>query len=61
MSFEIENQKTVVEMVDAASNVVEQMYMAHMIKDEDHFKRCHQKAGSLLFEALQKLQELGIE
>lgn len=28
------NPKTVAEKIDAAANLVEQMYLAHMIKDE---------------------------
>lgn len=51
------NPKTLLEYVDAASNLVEQMYLAHMIKDEKKFKEAHDKAGKFLFEALQLIDE----
>jgi len=53
----MENPATVMEKIDAAANLVEQMNMAHMIKDEAHFKKCHQKAGKFLFEAMRQLEE----
>jgi hypothetical protein len=37
------------------------MNMAHMIKDEEHFKKVHKQAGDFLFEALRKMEEMGIE
>lgn len=61
MSIEIENPKTLTEKIDAAANLVEQMNMAHMMKDEAHFKKCHQKAGKFLFDAMRKLEELNID
>jgi hypothetical protein len=61
MSIEMKNPTTVVEMVDAAANLVEQMKLAHMIRDEKHFNEVHKRAGDLLFEALRKCEELGIE
>lgn len=61
MSIEMENPKTLMEKIDAAANLVEQMNMAHMIKDEAHFKKCHQKAGQFLFDAMRKLEELDID
>ncbi len=61
MSIEMENPKTLTELVDAAANLVEQMNLAYMIKDEDHFKKVHKQAGDFLFKALRKIEELGIE
>ena len=57
MSIEMENPKTVAEKMDAAANLVEQMNLAHTIRDEEHFKKCHQKAGDLLFKAMRQLEE----
>lgn len=59
MSIEIENPKTAFEKIDAAANLVEQMYLAHMIKDEKHFKEVHKKAGDLLFKAKRQLEDDG--
>lgn len=57
MSIEMENPKTVLEKLDAAANLVEQMHMSHMIKDEARFKYAHEKAGSLLFDAMRQLED----
>ncbi len=53
--------KTVVEKIDAAANLVEQMQMAHMIHDDAHFHKCHAKASKFLFDALRQCEELNIE
>jgi len=58
MSIEMDSPKTLLEKIDAASNLVEQMYLAHMIKDEAKFKEAHQKAGTFLFEAINMADEL---
>lgn len=57
MSIEMNNPKTVAEKIDAAANLVEQMNLAHMIKDESRFKQAHQKAGQLLFDALRQIED----
>lgn len=57
MSIEMENPKTVVEKIDAAANLVEQMNLAHMMKDEQMFREAWQKAGRLLFDALRMLED----
>jgi hypothetical protein len=57
MSIEMKNPKTVEEKIDAAANLVEQMYLAHMIHDEVKFKEAHSQAGSFLFDALRQLEE----
>jgi hypothetical protein len=59
MSIEMKNPKTAVEKIDAAANLVGQMYLAHQIKDEKHFQEVHKKASKLLFDALQQLQNDG--
>lgn len=57
MSTEMENPKTLLEKVDAASNLVGQMYLAHKIKDEKTFEEAHKKAGELLAEAIDLIDE----
>lgn len=57
MSIEMENPKTLLEKVDAASNYVEQMMLAHMIKDEERFKQAHKEASGLLFDATRMIEE----
>jgi len=58
MSIEMEDPKTVMEKVDAAANLVEQMHMAHRLGDETRFKYAHQRAGHLLLEAMEALEGL---
>ena len=57
MSIEMDNPKTKLEMADAISNLIEQMHMAHMMRDESRFKEAHKKAGKLAFELVQMLEE----
>jgi hypothetical protein len=57
MSIEMDNPKTALEKIDAAANLVEQMYLSHMIHDEKTFKEAHRKAGDLLFGAMRQLEE----
>jgi len=38
--------------IDTVANLVEQMYLAHAIKDEPAFKKSHAKASRLLHEIL---------
>lgn len=57
MSIEMGNPKTLLEKIDAASNLVEQMFLAHMMKDEAKFKEVHKKAGELLFDAVRMADE----
>jgi len=59
MSIEMENPETVYEKIDAAANLLEQMFMAHRIKDEAHFTKVHKKAGDLLFKAMRQLEDVG--
>lgn len=57
----MENPKTIVELIDAAANLVEQMNMAKTIGDDKHFAKCHQKTGEFLHQALVLCEEKGIE
>lgn len=57
MSIEMENPATVYEKIDAAANLIEQMFMSHRIKDEAHFLKSHARAGQLLFEAMRQIDE----
>lgn len=61
MSIEMQNPETIMEKVDAAANLIEQMMMAHAIKDEAKFEEAHQKAGNFLFDAMRLMEEKGIE
>jgi len=57
MSIEMENPKTLLEKVDAAANLVEQMYLSKMIHDDETFKSAHAKASTLLHEALIMIED----
>jgi hypothetical protein len=57
MSIEMDNPKTLLEKVDAAANLVEQMYLSHKIHDDPHFEESHKRASDLLFEALNMIDE----
>ena len=61
MSIELENPKTIVELVDAAHNLVHQMHIAQAMKDVKLFEQAFTKADKFLFEALQKLEEDEVE
>ena len=55
MSIEMENPKTALELVDAASNLVAQMMLAHRMRDESRFNEVHEKAADFLHRAVQVL------
>jgi hypothetical protein len=57
MSIEMENPTTLVEKVDAASNHVAQIRLALMTGDKNHALAAVDKAGELLFDALQLIEE----
>ncbi len=57
MSIEMGNPKTVMEKVDAASNHVSGMMLAHMTKNEEMFTEKHEKVSKLLFDVMQMLEE----
>lgn len=58
MSIEMDNPKTLLEKIDAAANLVEQMHLSHMTRDEKHFQECHTRAASLLADAITMAEEL---
>jgi len=57
MSIEMENPETLLEKVDALTNLVEQMLLAHRMRDEQKFNEAHDKAAQIGFEVLEALQE----
>jgi hypothetical protein len=57
MSTEIDNPETLLEKVDALTNLVEQMLLAHKMRDEKKFNEAHDKAAQIGFEVLEALQE----
>lgn len=57
MSIEMDNPTTALEKADAAWNLVEQMHLAHTVRDEARFKEAHEKAGKLLSELVEMLDE----
>lgn len=57
MSIEMENPQTLIEKADALSNFVEQMFLAHQVRDDAQFKRAHTQASRLGFQLVQALQE----
>ena len=57
MSIEMENPKTALEKIDAAANLVEQMFLSHQIRDENRFMYAHARAGKLLFDAIRQLED----
>lgn len=57
----MENPKTLLEKVDAAANLVEQMMLAKTINDDNRFKKAHQEAGKLLFDVMREMEEKGID
>lgn len=54
----MDNPETLLEKIDAAANYVEQMFLAHMVRDEAKLKEAHQKASDLLFDASRMAEEL---
>jgi hypothetical protein len=57
MSINLKNPKTLLEKLDAAANLVEQMYLAHKVGDENRFKQAHDACSQLLFDAAQMAEE----
>lgn len=51
----MENPKTMYEKLDAVANLVEQMMLAHRVRDEERFASAHKRAGDLLFEVLEEM------
>lgn len=57
MSIELENPQTLPEKIDAASNFVSQMMLAHKTGDEKHFMAIYERASSLLHGAMQDAEK----
>jgi hypothetical protein len=57
MSINVTNPKTLLEKADAAANLIEQMFLAHMVKDEKQFREAHTKAGKLMFEVVREIEK----
>ena len=61
MSIEMDSPVTALEKADALTNLVEQMYMAHKIRNEYKFEEAYNKAGDIGFDLLQMLSGEGGE
>ena len=57
MSIEMENPKTKLEKIDAITNLIEQMYLAHKTHNETMFQKAYDEAGELGFDLLNELTE----
>lgn len=57
MSIEMDNPETLLEKVDALTNLVEQMLLAHRMRDEQRFNEAHDKAAQIGFEVIEALQK----
>jgi hypothetical protein len=57
MSINMKNPRTLLEKLDAAANLVAQMYLAHKVGDEKIFKQAHDTCSQLLFDAAQMADE----
>ena len=55
MSINLTNPKTPLELADAIGNLIEQMALAHTVKDEYRFTKARKKAAELCFELTCKL------
>lgn len=53
----MDNQETLLEKVDLLTNLVEQMFLAHRMRDEQKFNEAHDKAAQIGFEISEALQE----
>jgi hypothetical protein len=57
MSIEMENPVTILEKVDTLTNLVEQMLMAHRMRDEQRFNDLHERASKIGYELLTAMNE----
>ena len=57
MSIEMKNPQTLVEKLDAASNLVAQLKLSHDVGDKPHFARTYEKAIKLVMDALDAVQQ----
>lgn len=51
------NVESILEKVERAANLIEIMYIAKQVGDDDKFKQAHESAGKLLFDAARQLEE----
>lgn len=56
MSINMDNPQSLSEKLDALTNLIEQMYLAHRVHDELHFLMAHKQAAKLGFD-LQRMIE----
>ncbi len=56
MSIEMENPKTLVELIDASANLVAQIRLAMATKDNGHATKCVDRASELLALALESAE-----
>lgn len=57
MSIEMENPKTALEKADALTNLIQQMAIAHRMKDESKFNEVYKRAGEIGFDLVHMLEE----
>lgn len=57
MSIEIDHPQTLLEKVDAAANLVEQMYLAAMIGDKPHLQKTHSQVAKILSDVIDQIGE----
>lgn len=57
MSINMKNPQTKLEKADAAANLIEQMWLAHSIKDETQFKKAHEQASKLMFDLCRMIED----
>ena len=57
MSIEMDNPKTIEEKLDVIGNLIAQMYLAHTVHDEATFKTAHKRAGDLVWEVIETIEE----
>ncbi len=58
MSINTDNPQGMMEKMDAVGNMIEQMFLAHQIKDETKFREAHRKASQWVFEINMEIQEV---
>jgi hypothetical protein len=56
MSIKMEDTETLMEKMDALTNLIEQMNLSYEIGDRGHFKASYKKAGDLGFDIMRLLE-----
>ena len=57
MGIKVKDAQSAVEKADAIANLIEQMHMAHRLKDEETFKKAHKRASDYAFQLVRFLEE----